>query len=153
MPLLRTPLESDWPAIHAIANRSVAAVADAGDQAEWLRNRRSFSDRGWQFHCVVDEQGMIAGYGAMERDERAPRGQYRLFVVTEPDRLDEVGDTILRRLEQLLDERDAAGSWFVEYAADARLIRFLEQRGYTESRRFVLPTGQPAIVLTKARPT
>ena len=137
---LRTPFDSDWPAIYAIANRSVADVANAGDQAEWLTNRRSFGERGWQSHFVVVEQERIVGYGSMERDEPTPIGQYRLFVVTEPHRLDEVGGAILRRLAQLLDEYDAAGSWFVEYAADRRLVRVLESRGYAESRRFALPS-------------
>jgi GNAT superfamily N-acetyltransferase len=150
---LRAPIEPDWPAIHVIANRSVADVPDAGDQAEWLANRRSFGSRGQQSHFVITDGQQIVGYGALEREERTPLGEYRLFVVTEPHRLDEVGDVLLRRLEQLLDEFDATGSWFVEYASDRRLVRFLESRGYAESRRFVLPTGQPGIVLTKARPT
>ena len=148
---LRPPKDSDWPAILAIANRSVTDVPNVGDQTAWLTNRRSFASRGEQWHFVAEGGGCLLGYGAMERDERAQPGWHRLFVVCEPDQLDTVGTAILQRLEQLLDESAAAGSWFVEYADGHRLTRFLAARGYIESRRFVLPTGQRAIVMTRAR--
>jgi hypothetical protein len=147
---LRTPNDADWPEIFGIANRSVADVPGAGDQADWLTNRRSFASHGSQAHFVVDERGQVVGYGALEHDAATPAGHYRLFVVVDPDQLDSLGDVILRRLGELLDECGAVGSWFVEYADDRRLVPFIKARGYVESRRFALPSGLQAVVLTKS---
>ena len=43
---LRVVRDDDWPAILAVANRSVAGVAGAGPQDEWLRNRQRFDPAG-----------------------------------------------------------------------------------------------------------
>jgi hypothetical protein len=145
----RIPTESDWPAILGIANRSVADVPGAGSQADWLENRRNFTSHGFQSHFVVDEGDRLVGYGAVEGDDKAPANHYRLFIVTEPDRLEHIGAVIHSRLEALLVELGAAGSWLVEYADDQRLVSFLHTCGYSETRRFTLPSGQTAIVLSK----
>jgi hypothetical protein len=89
------------------------------------------------------------GYGAIERESPSPPGEYRLFIVVDPDRRDTIGGAIYSQIEEILEDREATGSWFVEHAEDVRYIEFIRARGYVESRRFLLPSGLEAIVLSK----
>lgn len=150
MTAFRPPLERDWPAILDVANRSVAGVPGAGTQEEWLQNRRSFPGQGYQYHVVLADGDDVLGYGAVERAEGGSPGAYRLFVVTLPGRLEDIGLQIHAHLHQKLSELGAVGAWFVEYAEDRVLTSFLRGLGYREIRRFRLESGAEAIVLSMA---
>ncbi len=145
----RAPNDADWQTILSIANRAVAHVDGARTQEGWLRNRRTFSQRGTQVQLVLADNENVVGYGCLEREATSPADGYRVFVVVDPDHLGTTASEIYRRLEELLVERRAKQSWFVEYAQDARFVAFTRARGYIESRRFMLESGQEAIVLTK----
>jgi hypothetical protein len=147
--VVRPVLERDWPEIRALAERSVAHVPAAGSQEDWHRNRRSAGDRGAvQRQVVVEdpELGALLGYGAVESDAQ---GELRLFVVTTPDRLADVGELLYRRGLAVLGELGARRAWFTEYAADEPLLRFARARGFSERRRFELPGGTEAVTLCK----
>ena len=143
------PREPHWPEVLEIASRSVAHLPGAAKQDEWLQNRRTFSQRGDQIHFVALENGRVVGYGAIEGEAPSPTGEYRVFIVVDPDQRDTIGSAIYSRLEELLEDREATGSRFVEYAQDIRFIEFICARGYVESRRFPLASGVEAIVLSK----
>ena len=145
----RLPEQSDWHTIFDIANASVADVDGAGIQQEWLANRQEFAASGPQHHFVCLDSGIIVGYGSAERGSDVPDNRYRLFVVATPDRLESAGRSILDRLLLILDDLDAGRSYFVEYATDQRLVRFLLDRGYTESGTFKLDSGIDAVILER----
>jgi hypothetical protein len=144
---LREPREDDWPAILALANRSVRAVPGAGSQEEWLHNRQR--PAGLQRHFVAIEAGALVGYASIESPPgRAERG-VRLFVVAPPERLAEIGPLLYGRIESLLPELRAEEAWLVEYAGDPQLLGFLGERGFQEARRFRLEDGVEGVVVSK----
>lgn len=148
---LRAPVEGDWPALLDLANRSLAGVEGATGQDLWVANRRSFSERaGLQQHWVAEDpaSGEILGYVAVERrSEREPG--VRVFVVTEPTLRDDVGGRLLSHALDVARSESAANAWFIEYAADALFLSFLERQGFTEVRRFALPEGGEACVMNR----
>lgn len=145
----RVPLDADWSTILEIANESVAEVAGAPQQDEWLHNRRTFSERGQQEQFVLIDEGRVAGYGAMERRSQDPANRYRLFVVANSDQLADAGRKIYERLQARLTAVGATESWFVEYVQATKLIAFICAQGYAEQRRFMLPSGETAMVLAR----
>lgn len=147
--VLRSVRDLDGPALLALANRSVAHVPGAGRQEAWLHNRRHFdSGRGVQLQFVAEhpESGALLGYGCIESD---PRGEYRLFLVTTPDRLSGVGELLFERGLAVLGELGAQRVWFTEYAGDEPLLRFARKHGFSEFRRFALAGGTEAMTLLK----
>jgi xanthine/CO dehydrogenase XdhC/CoxF family maturation factor len=144
---LRRVQDEDWPAILALANAAVAHVPRAGCQQEWLDSRRA-ADRTarTQVQYVCEEDGAIAGYGAVESDER---GEYRMFLVATPERLENVGARLYGYALTALRARNVACVWFTEYAQDRPLLRFARERGFQEVRRLALDDGMEAIVLRK----
>ncbi|HJN52003.1 MAG: hypothetical protein QGI68_12020 [Pseudomonadales bacterium] len=145
----RSPRDGDWSTILTIANRSVFDVPGAGEQDQWLSNRRSFSKRGFQHHFVLADDHNVFGYGAVEHATDAPPDSYRIFVVTYPEHLQDYGAGIYEYAERKLIELGAANARFVEYAEDHRLNSFILARGYAEIGRFQLDSGQEAVVLSK----
>lgn len=145
--MLREPAETDWPAILDLANRSVAHVSGAGAQDEWLANRRN--RRRGQRQFVLEEEGELMGYGAIEASDDV-RGGYRVFIVTTPERRVDAGELLFAHARACLDAEGAAQSWFIEYAEDTPFLRFIEKHGYSEARRFDLPTGLQAVVLSQS---
>jgi hypothetical protein len=144
---LREPREEEWPAILALANLSVEAVAGAGSQEEWLHNRRRPSPL--RRHFVAVETGTLVGYAAIEsRFDQVTRG-FRLFLVAPPSRLAEIGSVLYRQIESLLGELGAAEAWFIEYASDQPFLAFLAGRRFQEVRRFRLESGVECSVLSK----
>jgi GNAT superfamily N-acetyltransferase len=144
---LREPREDDWPAILDLADRSVRAVAGAGAQEEWLHNRQRPS--GPQRHFVAVEAGALVGYASIESPSgRAERG-VRLFVVAPPERLAEIGSLLYEQIESVLPELRAEEAWLVEYAGDRKLLAFLAERGFRETRRFRLEDGVECVVVSK----
>jgi hypothetical protein len=145
--MVRAPQADDWNRILDVANASVGDVPNAGLQDKWLGNRRDF-DGGVQDHFVVTEDGSVVGYGAIENAPDAPPDAYRVFIVAAPTTLARIGDEMYGRAAGLLARRRAAASWFVEYAADARFVTFIQSWGYTETRRFV-HDGRQLVVMSK----
>lgn len=145
----RAPLDADWPTILEIANESVADVAGAPRQDEWLRNRRAFGAHGRQDHFVLIEANRVVGYGAMERPLQDPSNGYRLFVVASREQLNDTGRKIYEQLEARLKAVGATDSWFIEYAQANSLIAFIRAQGYAELRQFALKSGETAIVLAR----
>jgi predicted nucleotidyltransferase len=146
---IRRPRAEEWGAILAVANEAVGAVRGSGSQEEWLRNRRDFSSRGSQSEFVCIDSGEVVGYGAAERGDEAPADDYRLFVVTSPERLRSVGERILGELNGYLARVNARRSWLREYAADVELTNFLIAHGYKVIEYFELEGGTRAVVLEK----
>lgn len=145
----RDIVESDWPAILALANASVAHVPGAGSQEEWYENRRRFDrSKGEQHHYVLVESGdgEISGYGSVER---SPNGEFRFFIVTLPVRLDTVGERLYEENVKLACELGADRVWFTEYADDPVLLAFARARGFEEFGRLRLEDGVEAITLMK----
>jgi N-acetylglutamate synthase-like GNAT family acetyltransferase len=144
---LRRVLDEDWPAILALANAAVAHVPRAGCQQEWLVHRRA-GRHTWrtQVQYVCEEDGAIAGYGAVESDER---GEYRMFLVVEPPRLERVGERLYGYALTALRARNVAHVWFTEYAEDQPLLRFARERGFKDVRRLTADGGLEAIVMRK----
>lgn len=145
----REPSERDWRQIKMLADASVADVAGASVQDEWLTNRRGFQSIGEQYHFVVEEEGEVKGYGSLEHAFDAPEGNYRMFVVTAPDDLERVGQQMFEELEEMCTRLGARRSCFVEYSNDERLLGFLKQRGYEECGTLLLEPEVWATVVEK----
>src|SRR5687767_3751647 len=127
---LRDVDERDWPAILALATRSVAHIPEAGAQDQWLDNRRNFDrTRRRQWRYVDTRDGAIVGYGGVETDTR---GEYRVFIVCAPSDLGDVGERLYQHALAILAQTDATRVWFTEHAADAPLREFAEARGFCE---------------------
>lgn len=144
---LREAREDDWPAILALANQSVAGVSGAGPQDEWLRNRRR--PHPLRRELVALESDAVVGYAALEAQLPRIERSFRLFVVSRPERLAEIGALLYRRVEGLLAELGAAEAWFVEYASDQRLLAFLAERGFEEVRRLHVEGEGECVVVSK----
>lgn len=149
---LRAPRDDDWPAVVDLANRSIADVPGAGAQDEWAANRRTFDQHaGAQQHWVALDPATtdVLGYVAVER--RSGDDAARLFVVTDPALRDDVGSRLLHHAIETARRDRAHDITMIEYAADEAFIDFLRAHGFTETRRFALPEGGDACVLTLSR--
>jgi hypothetical protein len=143
----RDIVESDWPAILALANASVAHVPGAGTQEEWFENRRAFDlSAGTQEHYLLEDSGEIVGYGSVEQNAD---GEFRMFLVALPERLDTVGERLYDENLALAKARGAPRIWFTEYADDAALVRFAMAREFDELGRIHLGEGVEAITMMK----
>jgi ribosomal protein S18 acetylase RimI-like enzyme len=135
---LREPRDDDWLDIVDLANRSVAGVPGAPGQDAWLENRKGFDVAvGRRFHRVAVEPatGRIVGYVAVESRRIGDRSA-RLFVVTPPEQLDDIGADLLACALEAAARSGARNASFVEYAGGAEFIAFLEGRGFRVTSRF-----------------
>ena len=147
---VREPCETDWPAILAVANKSVARVLGAGPQDEWLRNRRSFDhSKGVQQQLIAEASGSPVGYAALESREPVKPHSFRLFVVCAAEHLETAGELLYAELYSRLRRLEADDAWFREYASDDALIAFAKRRGFAERERFVFQ-GVELVVLVKS---
>lgn len=144
---LREPRIEDWPAILALADESVRAVAGAGHQDEWLRNRQRHLPL--RRHFVAVEGAALVGYAAVEPRFDQVEGGCRLFVVAAPGRLSDIGALLYENIESVLAELRTMDAWFIEYASDQPLRAFLDERGFQEVRSFRLEGGVECVVLSK----
>jgi GNAT superfamily N-acetyltransferase len=147
---LRTPEEDDWPALLDLANRSVAGVAGATTQEQWVANRRSFAEvPGVQKHWVAADAatGEITGYVGVEFRSQDESGA-RLFVVVEPSQRDDVGARLLTHALDVARREGAADVWLIEYGGDDAFLAFLRAHGFSETRRFALADGAEACVMS-----
>jgi N-acetylglutamate synthase-like GNAT family acetyltransferase len=98
---------------------------------------------------VAVESGAIVGYAAIESQFEQLAQGFRLFVVTQPERLAEIGSLLYGRVEGLLTELGAVEAWFIEYASDHRFLAFLTERGFEEARRFHLESEGECVVVSR----
>ena len=89
------------------------------------------------------------GYGAVESEFAQRPGGYRIFIVTSPDQLDQVGPVLYERAMSALSELGARQAWLIEYAEDDHFIGFLGRLGFGQVRRFRLESGVECVVLAK----
>lgn len=149
---IRALKDADWEEILAVANAAVAHVPNAGPQDEWLRNRMAGGPGADQHHFVCMDGGELVGYGAAESSREA-LDQYRLFVVTAPERFGTVGEFMFAELARYLERVGATRSWFLEYLEDDTFTRFLERHGYEESDRFEIGGGVEVVRRARERGT
>jgi hypothetical protein len=131
----RTPTDSDWPDIRALADQALPQAPDAN--RAWITARQAFSRTGTAgLHRLFEgDDGDTLGFGALEASE-AP-GAFRLFLVMHPDTLAQHGDAAVA---DLLGEAASLGAkvvWMREHADDP-LIAFMRRHGFEESQRYVL---------------
>lgn len=145
--VLRTPVETDWPAVLEAANASLPWAAN-GNQ-EWLRNRQAFDRTGRvRRHYVAEDEATagVIGYGGVE--ELLTPGTFRIFVVMSPDLLvSGVGDLIYDRLSRDLSELNATAAVAQEEARDLAVTSFLKTRGFRETARFTASDGTEIVRL------
>jgi hypothetical protein len=144
--LFRPVASSDWPEIGRVAHEALPHAHD-GNQ-EWLDARRSLDElRRRRRQYVVQEDGEIVGYGAIEEDDE---GRWRLFVVMSPERLN--GAPGNRTFARLLLEARAAGAetlWMREEASDLAMATFARRHELLETQRYI--AGQlPVVVYERA---
>lgn len=147
----RAPSETDWPAVLALANASVAALPHVGPQEEWLGKRRGFdAATGAQHHLVAVRDGVVEGYGSTESGAGSGPSSYRMYLVTRPEHYASVGQVLYEALSAGLQERGATEAWLIEHVGDRAVVPFVLERGFREARRMRLPEGTEALVLTKS---
>jgi hypothetical protein len=147
----RAPSETDWPAVLALANASVAALPHVGTQEEWLGNRRGFdAATGARHHLVPVRDGVVEGYGSIESGAGPGPHSYRMYLVTRPEHYPSVGQVLCEALSARLQERGATEAWLIEHVGDRAVVSFALERGFREARRMRLQEGTEALVLTKS---
>lgn len=140
---MRPPLNEDWAAILALADASAPTKVE--DNRTWLVNRQWFPGR--KHHVVaIDTAGQLRAFGAAEE---TGNGWYRVFLVAAPDDLPSAGDETFQWIERTLSVQPVSGLWAREEPADAELIAFLSDRGFTASGPEAMPGGPTVIVLRK----
>ena len=132
---LRPFHDPDWPMVSAIA--SARAGADEPGHELWLRGRQKFDEsRYFRRHYVVENAALkqIVAYGAVEQSIYLPK--YRLLLVSDPQWLKRgVGELLLDRLMEDLNEAQAITVSCRQYASEIELVSLLESRGFTETSR------------------
>lgn len=147
-PILRTPVEADWPGILAAAHTSAPWAGERNQ--EWLHHRQNFDDKAWRRRHYVLENRLtrhIVGYGAAEEGPEA--GVFRVYVVMDAERLDNAGQHLYDRLEMDLKALNARGAWVREEARDTALLGFFARQQFKETRRAVLPDGMEVVRMEK----
>ena len=97
-------------------------------QHEWVNARKSFG--GERRHHLLESDGDIIGYCAIELSDRDAGRSFRAFVVTD---WREGPDNAAILYQQVLDDLRTVGAthaWMREYASDAPLISFFRERGF-----------------------
>ncbi|MEX0749692.1 MAG: hypothetical protein WD359_02700 [Dehalococcoidia bacterium] len=132
--LFRPVAPSDWIQIGRVAHEALPNAAD--DNREWLDARRSLDElsrRRRQY--VVQEDGAVVGYGAIEED--VDDGRWRLFVVMSPERLN--GAPGNQTFARMLSEARAVGAetlWMREEASDLAIATFARRHELVETQRY-----------------
>ncbi|MGE5223757.1 MAG: maleylpyruvate isomerase N-terminal domain-containing protein [Omnitrophica WOR_2 bacterium] len=147
---LQSVTDADWQAILEIADAS--APRKKLENPAWLAQRKSFpADRyPRQQYQVIDSTGHPVAYGAVEGSEN---DWYRLFLVMKPELFDAgPADLLYDRLTMDLREAGAAGIWARESALDSALLAWLNERGFSEYRRYSNENGVEFIALRRPLP-
>ncbi|HKC62421.1 MAG TPA: GNAT family N-acetyltransferase, partial [Pyrinomonadaceae bacterium] len=134
---LRPFKEEDWNSISQIAPARERFDPEGFDL--WLRGRQQFNESRYvRRHYLAEHAstGQLVGYGAIEQSIYLPK--YRLFLVIDPLWLRRgVGDLLLDRLTNDLQEVNAVTVSFREYAAHDEILNFLNERGFIETMRLM----------------
>jgi GNAT superfamily N-acetyltransferase len=132
---LRPFVEQDWGHISVLAY-DLEPDYRADDEA-WLSARRQFDEaRYLRRHYVAEHAGtrQVLGYGAIEQSIFRPN--YRLFLLANAKWLRAgVGDLLLDRLLEDLQETNAITVWARSYVSQTDLLAFLAERGFVETNR------------------
>lgn len=123
----------DYQAILQVADAAVPF--DPQGNRSWLRARQAFDETAHsRRHYVLEHDGQIVGYGGLEEQGGGPH-RYRLYVVTDPQRLENAGRALFERLRQAAIPLGARTLWVREYARDEALLEFFQQRRFAETGR------------------
>lgn len=149
---IREPQKADWPQLFKLANQSIAHVPGVPTQEDWWNNRQNFDETvGIRRHlaALTDDENII-GYMAVESAQND--GVFRLFVVTIPEYLSTLGETLYGFAMTHLRELDAQQVWFTEYAEDNNILEFARAHGFQEHRRFSTGDGLEVLSTYKEAP-
>lgn len=151
--------DEEWTIVTGLAKMSLAEMPVVPSVKEWLDNRRSFTEsEGIQQYFVATLGEQIVGFACAEhppawiRGKQAAAGEYRLFVVVEPSARRTLGSRLLATLRESLIGFRARRAWFQEYEADAGLISFLQEKGFTRAVSFETDEGIPIVRLCMEAP-
>ena len=92
---------------------------------------------GDQQHFVAEEgDGVVVGYGAVERRHDEPEGTFRVFVVTSWTDSVEVAEVLYEVASAELTNLGARRAWLREYASDQLLIEFARAKGFEVAEEY-----------------
>ena len=133
---LREPTTSDWIDIGRIADVSVSHVRNAPRQSDWVQKRLAF--KGSRRHYVIEQGGIVVGYGSLEKRAEDPAKAYRMFLVLSWNDSDSdvVADRLLSRLREDTGQLDTDHVWLREYAQDRPFVDFLLARGFEITKEY-----------------
>jgi len=125
--------EEDWGRINWLASDSVQEADHSQLDAEWTRKRREFAHEGLQ--SVVEKEGRVVGYCALERDES--KDGFRVFLVADWGLgAVDLHDSLFDELERLISNAKTRKVWMRELAGDAKLIDFVVSKGFSVDKRY-----------------
>lgn len=134
----REPHEDDWQAILGVANEALPQAPDGN--AGWLAARQNFDSAKRRRHYAAEDRGQVIAYGAIE--ETGDAGRWRMFLVMSAARLaDGLGGAMMAKLGDDLYVLGGTTVWMREQSDDAALLSFVRERGFAETRRFVVRDG------------
>lgn len=150
MLMLRQPSQTDWSRIGRVADESVRHLSGVPQQVEWLHRRLAF--KGQRAQHVAWNGGRLVGYGALERQDGALDGDYRLFLVVPWSSKESIpiADALLGRLRSDAARFYARRVWLREYAHDAPFIAYLLSRGFELTNEYE-HGGEKLALLTSTR--
>lgn len=148
MTTFREPVEADWVQIGRLADAAVQHIPGAPCQGAWVANRRAFS--GARRHLVLEDEGQIVGYGAIELN--ATSVVARLFLVLAWRRPESVtnANSLYEQLRLEAANMKVDDVWMREYAVDAPFVDFLIAHGF-QIRREYEHDGMGVIELVRQR--
>jgi len=148
MTTFREPVEADWVEIGRLADAAVQHIPGAPRQGTWVANRKTFS--GLRRHLVLEGEGQIVGYGAIELN--ATSVEARLFLVLawrQPESV-AIASALYERLRAEAATMKIGDVWMREFAADAPFIDFLIAHGFQVRRKYELD-GMGIVELARKR--
>jgi len=150
---IRSVRDADWPALLALAEKSVAEMPSAPSQREWASNRRSFpTANGVQRQFIATADGQVVGYAGLEHRGQWMEDDYRLFVVVVPSDRDSLGIRLLALLRSELLQLQARRAWFLEYESLTQFNSWLESQGFMRVESFNLGDGTSVVRMAMDAP-
>ena len=148
---IRDVRDTDWPSIAWLASNEVQQADHSGVDHLWVEKRRSFD--GFREQAVLESDGSIVGYCAIERAADDADDTYRVFLVADWDKaLREIHESLFAQVESMLLGAGARQAWMRELSGDLELLGFVKQKGYRASPPYTLQGERAAremVILTK----